>query len=81
MTVNDELAQLRQVLGEQMKRAEVAEAEVERLTQENKRFKEIGQGFQRDYQNTFEQSCKNLQRAERAEAKLQQLRQQGAESK
>jgi hypothetical protein len=36
-------------------------------------FKRIGQGFERDYRNTFEQSCKNLQRAEAAEAQVATL--------
>lgn len=36
----------------------------EQLRERAEEFKEIGQGFERDYRNTFEQSCKNLQRAE-----------------
>lgn len=45
-------------------------AEVERLKAETARILEIGKRFERDYHNTFEQSCKNLHRAEAAESAL-----------
>ncbi len=48
-------------------------AQCEALEKQSARFKEIGQGFERDYRNTFEQSCKNLQRAEAAESALATL--------
>ena len=49
-----ELTTLRQRLAEAEARAED--------------FKRIGQGFERDMRKHFEQSCNNLQRAEKAEA-------------
>lgn len=42
----------------------------EQAEKETKRIKEIGMDFQRQYNTTFEQSCKNLERAEVAEKEL-----------
>ena len=60
-----------------IKRADIAEAEVERLEHELAKatrwgdsFKRIGQQFESDSRKFFEQSCKNLVRAESAERKL-----------
>jgi hypothetical protein len=56
----------------QSQAATIAElrAEVEREKAETARILEIGKRFERDYHNTFEQSCKNLRRAEAAESAL-----------
>lgn len=43
---------------------------METLKAEKANFKDIGQRFERDYRNCFEQSCKNLERAQVAESKL-----------
>ncbi len=51
----------------------VLAAQCEALEKQSARFKEIGQEFERDHRNTFEQSCKNLQRAEAAESAIATL--------
>lgn len=48
----------------------------EQAEKETKRIKAIGQDFERQYNATFEQSCKNLQRAESAEREVAALCQQ-----
>ncbi len=45
----------------------------EALEKQAAQFKNIGQGFERDYRNTFEQSCKNLERAEAADDEVATL--------
>jgi len=49
------------------------ERDVERLKAERDRFKEIGQQFERDSRQHFDQGCQNLKRAEAAEARVKEL--------
>jgi hypothetical protein len=71
----------RTAVNEERELRQQAEARCEALEKQAAEFKRIGQDFERDYRNTFEQSCKNLERAEKAEKRCASLEQERDQTK